>query len=205
MNVVGVLITVGTIICLNIESGGKISEEEIYSKVLTEFLDGIIDGDEGVKKVLIKQDLEKEPFGFELNYGDLGYLSAISKNFLIVEGNEVRPDSVMIEMVKKYQESEIIEEIDFSKIEIPYEIGLISANKFSRKLKRKNGWEKFHKKNPSTFGIIGFSNLVFSEDNRYCAFYLTYMRGGLNGYGGVLVIDLEGENLIKGEIELWAA
>ena len=186
-----------------IQISGELNEEEIYSKILTAFLSEIIDEEEGVTTVMMKKELQRESLGETLTYDDLGYLGAISKQLLIIEDGHARPDSIMIEMVNRFEKSENNKKVDFSRIEIPYEIELIANKKFLRKVKGKNGWKRFHKKNPNAFGVIECSNLVFSKDKRYCALYLGYFRGALNGYGCILIADLKGEKLIKGEIELW--
>ena len=201
----GVLLIIISIFSFNFQLNEELKEEEIYSKILTEFLSGAVYETEDISKVLIKKELQKESLGEELKYDDLSYLLAISKNLLIIKDSLARPDSVVIEMVNKFEKSENNKEVDFSKIKLPYEIELISKKKFLRKVKGKNGWKRFRKKNPNTFGVIEFSNLVYSDDKRYCALYVGYLRGGLRGYGCILIADLKGEKLIKGEIELWVA
>jgi len=70
----------------------------------------------------------------------------------------------------------------------------------------KNGWERFYRKYPDSFGVIELSDIVFSDDGKYCMFYLGYQRASLWGYGCLIVLDLtQKEPFIKKKVGLWVS
>jgi len=152
----GILIILISLLNLNFQVKEELSEEAIYSRILTEYLSEIIE--EKNVKVLIKKELERKSLEEELTFEDLGYLHSISKNLVIIEDGIGRPDSIMVNMVNKFEKDESQHEIDFGKIELKHEVEYISKRKFLRKSKSKKEWRRISKKNPTSLILLEFSN-----------------------------------------------
>lgn len=208
MRIQGVLIILLSIVNLSFQTRDNLSEEEIYAKILTEYLGQIIDNEDEIKSIILTKKLKKESLGEELSYNDLGRIYSASKSLLIIDENNIaRPDSLKIDLVNKFERSTVRKKVNLREIKLPYEIELISSKTVKRRFRKnvKKGWENIYKKYPKSFGIFEISNLVFSDDRRFCILYVGYSRGGLNGYGCLLIADLENEKIIKTEIELWVS
>lgn len=182
-----------------------VTEEDIYAKILKAYLSPIHKG-EKIKSIVLNTDLKKESYGLELSYDDIGDIASASPDLLIFdENNNVWPDTLKIDLVNKFERSQNSKPVNFKAIKLPYKIELTSNQAIAEAFKDdvEKGWKKFYKKRSKSFGIVEISNLVFSADKRFCILYVGYRRRGLNGYGCLLIADLEDQDVIKAEIELW--
>jgi hypothetical protein len=100
--------------------------------------------------------------------------------------------------------------LEVEKLKLPYPINAISNKAIKcifRKRNLEKGWGRFYKKYPKSSGILSVSEIVFSENKRYCLFYLGQSVGSLDGYGCLLLIDLQAKNgkFIQKELKLWVS
>lgn len=196
-----------TLLYLPIQASTQaLSDEEIISQVLREYLSA---REEGIESVVFNTKLQKRGDDAEsiLQFKDeVGFLLSAYPELVIIEDSLIQPDTSLIQLVEKYGlEQSRKDELDLTKIVLPYSIEFLSERKIKRHFKRdiSTAWERFYAVRPHSFGIISLSNITYTEDRSHCLFYLGAQRNSLSGFGVFLFINLaNGVEIVK-EIELW--
>lgn len=200
-----VLISISSLHCLTTK---QLTEEDIYARILKEHLGQSFRKGEKIKSVVLNTEIKNKRYGMELSYDDIGTIASASIDLLIIdEKNHARPDTAKIDLLNKFENNRTRKLVNLEKIKLPYKIELLSPQAINSAFKEdvEKGWREFYKKRPKSFGIVEVSNLVFSDNNRFCILYVGYMRRGLHGYGCLLIVDLYDKDLITAEIELWVS
>ncbi|MCK4662210.1 MAG: hypothetical protein KAT68_05055 [Bacteroidales bacterium] len=137
---------------------------------------------------------------------DTVLLYSFYQELIDIKDGKFEPDTVFINLLKKFcslpHTSQPLQKDNFNS---NYKIKLISdANiKWIFRNKRKDNWWRFYRKYPNSYGIIEISDIVWSEDKRYCLLYFGVQRYGLVGGGYFILIDTKSNIKIKNQLEIW--
>jgi len=200
------------------------TEYQIYSKAIAEYLKDYSQIDT-ITTLVIKQKKQTNNIDcqFAKDYKDsVKYLFAINRDLIIIDSlryknalqNKIyeidsfgHVDNLLLELTCRLDS---LNNIHVGKVknefDLNYKVKLISDRRIKCifRNRKKNGWDKFYKIYPKSFGIMELSNIAFTKNKKYCLFYFGYRRYSLSGYGCLMLLDLERkENLILKLIQLW--
>lgn len=184
------------------------TDYDIYAKVIGEYLfrQGI-----SIDSVTLVFHKFKKNESLAINKDDtvkMDYLFTLSPDFInVFQGNIAHIDTVLVDLAIKLNAiKDRKTRFNIKKLNLP--INAILMTKSIDNRIKKEGWEGFYKKFPkAVLGIIEVSEIVFSDDKRYCLFYMGYSKRELDGYGCLLMIDLNSKNckILKKVLGIWVS
>ncbi|MEO0897272.1 MAG: hypothetical protein AAFY71_12780 [Bacteroidota bacterium] len=186
-----------------------ISDNQIYSDVLREFIPQVSRGNKYRKVIYrtkpIKKNIDVKLMEEAIDKKDMSKLAMISTNLITMANNNIYIDTELVNLIRQFEKDTLPDQINYDKIKIPFKTFTFTEAQMQDLFSRgtKEGWNDFYEEYPRAFGILEMSGITRSADGESCMLYVGYQRYGLEGAGYLLWIDMRGEISIKGKIKLW--
>lgn len=182
----------------------------IYSKVLEEFLSEvdtvssqfIFEQKTSLDKYFI-YDIETSKDSLETYLKIIPYIDF----FTIKDNDAVLEETTKELLLKLISINKTPQKIEVDKFHFQNYTGkIISESKHKRIFKKKYRWERFYQEYPNAFGLLSVSKIAYLSDKKEAMFYFDYIKGGLNGAGYVVWLDLDnGKVVVKKIIRVWVS